>query len=62
MFKSQSKTQPTDRHSKNTATLSIWVPVTLRAEFSSLCQSQDLSTSEVLRGLMVAYLQAAKHG
>lgn len=62
MFKSKLKTQTTDRHSKNTATLSIWVPVTLRAEFSALCQSQNFSTSEVLRGLMVAYLQAAKHG
>ena len=61
MLKGFTSSQKSDRHRAGTVTLSIRVPAALRANFASYCHGQGLSSSDVLRNLMSAFLKAAKN-
>lgn len=53
-----------DRH-RDLVQMKAWVPADLKTEFVTRCKLQDASASDVLRGLMVAFVaQAAerRHG
>ncbi len=56
--------QRNDRHRRDSAQLKVWMPITLKNEFASLCALQGVCASDVLRGLLTAYIKqsARKHG
>lgn len=51
---STSKTKR-DRH-RDLVQMKTWVPADLKAEFVTRCKLLDASASDVLRGLMVAFI------
>lgn len=56
--------QPNDRHRRDSTQLKIWVPIDLKNEFASLCALQGVCASDVIRGLLIAYIKqsASTHG
>ena len=54
------QTRNKDRHRTDATQLKVWLSKQLHAEFTSVCISQKMTVSSVLRGLLVAYILHAE--
>lgn len=46
-----------DRHRADSVQVKVWVAVELKNEFMSSCAVQGVTASDVLRGLLAAYVE-----